>query len=64
MNNNNSLLRHLAWLGVVAIVGAAALGVVALRRGEAIKRLVDRWWRRWPSTWSPTVTTACSSPAR
>ena len=38
MNNNNSLLRHLAWL-VVAIVGAAALGVVALRRGEAINAL-------------------------
>ncbi|WP_239519658.1 carbon starvation CstA family protein, partial [Stenotrophomonas maltophilia] len=32
------MLRHLAWL-VVAIVGAAALGVVALRRGEAINAL-------------------------
>ncbi|MFR0691198.1 carbon starvation CstA family protein [Enterobacterales bacterium AE_CKDN230030158-1A_HGKHYDSX7] len=38
MNNNNSLLRHLAWLAV-AIVGAFALGVVALRRGEAINAL-------------------------
>jgi len=38
MNNNNNLLRHLAWL-VVAIVGAFALGVVALRRGEAINAL-------------------------
>ncbi|MGC3292814.1 hypothetical protein ACPTFP_30705, partial [Pseudomonas aeruginosa] len=35
MNNNNSLLRHLAWLEV-ASVGAAALGVVALRRGDGI----------------------------
>ncbi|MGH8432915.1 MAG: carbon starvation CstA family protein [Pseudomonas sp.] len=38
MNNNNSVLRHLPWL-VLAIVGACALGVVALRRGEAINAL-------------------------
>lgn len=38
MNNNNSLLRHIAW-AIVAIVGAFALGVVALRRGEAINAL-------------------------
>ena len=38
MNNKNSLLRHLPWL-VLAIVGACALGVVALRRGEAINAL-------------------------
>ena len=38
MKNNNSLLRHLRWL-VLAIVGACALGVVALRRGEAINAL-------------------------
>ena len=38
MKNNNSLLRHLPWL-VLAIVGACALGVVALRRGEAINAL-------------------------
>ncbi|MBE8589552.1 carbon starvation protein A [Pseudomonas sp. MAFF 301449] len=38
MKNNNSLLRHLPWL-VLAIVGAYALGVVALRRGEAINAL-------------------------
>ncbi|CAM3756601.1 Carbon starvation protein A [Pseudomonas reidholzensis] len=38
MNNNNSLLRHLPWL-VVALLGAGALGVVALRRGEAINAL-------------------------
>ncbi|PWU28989.1 carbon starvation protein A [Pseudomonas sp. RW407] len=38
MNNNNSLLRHIAW-AIVAIVGACALGVVALRRGEAINAL-------------------------
>ncbi|HKS12680.1 MAG TPA: carbon starvation CstA family protein [Pseudomonas sp.] len=38
MNNNNSLLRHIPWL-VVAVLGAAALGVVALRRGEAINAL-------------------------
>ncbi|MBW4791366.1 carbon starvation CstA family protein [Pseudomonas tolaasii] len=38
MKNNNSLLRHLPWL-VLAIVGACALSVVALRRGEAINAL-------------------------
>lgn len=38
MKNNNSLLRHLPWL-VLAIVGACALGVVALRRGEAVNAL-------------------------
>ncbi|SDI06018.1 carbon starvation CstA family protein [Pseudomonas panipatensis] len=38
MNNNNSPLRHIAW-AIVAIVGACALGVVALRRGEAINAL-------------------------
>ncbi|WP_413792723.1 carbon starvation CstA family protein [Pseudomonas sp. N4] len=38
MNNNNSLLRHLPWL-LLAVVGACALGVVALRRGEAINAL-------------------------
>ncbi|MCX7080374.1 MAG: carbon starvation protein A, partial [Pseudomonas sp.] len=38
MKNNNSLLRHLSWL-LLAIVGACALGVVALRRGEAINAL-------------------------
>ncbi len=38
MNNNNSLLRHIPWL-VLAVVGACALGVVALRRGEAINAL-------------------------
>ena len=38
MNNNNSLLRHIPWL-VLAIVGACALGVVALRRGEAVNAL-------------------------
>ncbi|KRP59482.1 MULTISPECIES: carbon starvation CstA family protein [Pseudomonas] len=38
MKNNNSLLRHLPWL-VLAVVGACALGVVALRRGEAINAL-------------------------
>jgi len=38
MKNNNSPLRHLPWL-VVAIIGACALGVVALRRGEAINAL-------------------------
>ena len=38
MNNNNSLLRHLPW-AVLAVVGACALGVVALRRGEAINAL-------------------------
>ena len=38
MKNNNSLLRHIPWL-LLAIVGACALGVVALRRGEAINAL-------------------------
>ncbi|MHC8405724.1 carbon starvation CstA family protein [Pseudomonas sp. TMB3-21] len=38
MKNNNSLVRHLPWL-LLAIVGACALGVVALRRGEAINAL-------------------------
>lgn len=38
MNNNNSPLRHLPW-AVLAVVGACALGVVALRRGEAINAL-------------------------
>lgn len=36
--NNNKLLRHLPWV-VLAIAGACALGVVALRRGEAINAL-------------------------
>ncbi|MGV8919064.1 MAG: carbon starvation CstA family protein [Pseudomonas sp.] len=38
MKNNNSLLRHVPWL-ILAVVGAAALGVVALRRGESISAL-------------------------
>ncbi|MCL6700070.1 carbon starvation CstA family protein [Pseudomonas sp. T1.Ur] len=38
MNNNNSPLRHIPWL-LLAIVGACALGVVALRRGEPINAL-------------------------
>ncbi|WP_025129212.1 carbon starvation CstA family protein [Pseudomonas sp. PH1b] len=38
MKNNNSLARHIPWL-LLAIVGACALGVVALRRGEAINAL-------------------------
>jgi carbon starvation protein len=38
MKNNNSLSRHLPWL-VVAVIGAWALGVVALRRGETINAL-------------------------
>ncbi len=38
MNNNNSLARHIPWL-VLAVLGACALGVVALRRGEAINAL-------------------------
>ncbi len=38
MKNNNGLLRHLPWL-LLAILGACALGVVALRRGEAINAL-------------------------
>lgn len=36
--NNNSLLRQLPW-ALLAIIGACALGVVALRRGEAINAL-------------------------
>ncbi|TIS15632.1 MAG: carbon starvation protein A [Mesorhizobium sp.] len=38
MKNNNSPLRHLPWL-LLAVVGACALGVVALRRGEPINAL-------------------------
>ena len=38
MKNNNGLLRHVPWV-MVAILGAWALGVVALRRGEAINAL-------------------------
>ncbi|WP_236234542.1 carbon starvation CstA family protein [Pseudomonas tohonis] len=38
MNNNNSVTRDLPW-AVLAVVGACALGVVALRRGEAINAL-------------------------
>ncbi|RMQ41294.1 Carbon starvation protein CstA [Pseudomonas cichorii] len=38
MKNNNSLMRHVPWL-LLAIIGACALGVVALRRGEAINAL-------------------------
>ncbi|MFC5697900.1 carbon starvation CstA family protein [Pseudomonas sp. GCM10022186] len=38
MSNNNSVLRHLPW-AVLAVAGACALGVVALRRGEAINAL-------------------------
>jgi carbon starvation protein len=38
MNNNNSVFRHVPW-AVVAAVGACALGVVALRRGETINAL-------------------------
>jgi len=38
MKNNNSLLRHVPWL-ILAVIGACALGVVALRRGEAISAL-------------------------
>ncbi|MFZ6048112.1 carbon starvation CstA family protein [Pseudomonas sp. CR3202] len=38
MNDNNSVLRHLPW-AALAVVGACALGVVALRRGEAINAL-------------------------
>jgi len=38
MKNNNSLMRHVPWL-ILAVVGAFALGVVALRRGEAINAL-------------------------
>lgn len=38
MNNNNSVARHLPW-AALAVLGACALGVVALRRGEAINAL-------------------------
>lgn len=38
MNNTTSPARHLPWLAVAAI-GACALGVVALRRGETINAL-------------------------
>ncbi len=38
MNKNISLLRQLPWV-LLAIIGACALGVVALRRGEAINAL-------------------------
>lgn len=38
MKNNNSLMRHVPWV-LLAIIGACALGVVALRRGEAINAL-------------------------
>ncbi|MGS0735167.1 carbon starvation CstA family protein [Pseudomonas sp. GG8] len=38
MKTNTSLLRHVPWL-ILAVVGAFALGVVALRRGEAINAL-------------------------
>ncbi|SDV12529.1 carbon starvation protein [Pseudomonas corrugata] len=38
MKNNNSLLRHIPWL-LLAVAGACALGVVALRRGEPINAL-------------------------
>ena len=38
MSNNNNVVRHLPWV-VLAILGACALGVVALRRGEAINAL-------------------------
>lgn len=34
----NNILRHIPWL-ILAIVGACCLGVVALRRGEAISAL-------------------------
>ncbi|MEE4460790.1 carbon starvation CstA family protein, partial [Azotobacter chroococcum] len=34
----NRLVTHLAWLAL-ALLGATALGVVALRRGEAINAL-------------------------
>jgi len=37
-NNKNGILRHLPW-AVLAAVGACALGVVALRRGEAVNAL-------------------------
>jgi len=38
MKNNNSLARHLPWLAL-AVIGAWALGVVALRRGESVNAL-------------------------
>ncbi|SHI56945.1 carbon starvation CstA family protein [Pseudomonas luteola] len=38
MNNNKSVFCHVPW-AVVAAVGACALGVVALRRGETINAL-------------------------
>ncbi len=38
MNRNNGILRQLPWLAL-AIIGAWALGVVALQRGEAINAL-------------------------
>jgi carbon starvation protein CstA len=37
-HSNNSALRHAGWFAL-ALLGAAALGVVALRRGEAINAL-------------------------
>ena len=52
----------LAW-GALALLGAFCLGTIALRRGEQINAL----WivvAAVPSTWSPIVTTACSSPKR
>ncbi|KAF1021533.1 MAG: Pyruvate/proton symporter BtsT [Paracidovorax wautersii] len=36
--NNNSVLRHAGWFAL-ALLGAVALGVVALRRGEAVNAL-------------------------
>jgi carbon starvation protein CstA len=38
MSHNNNRFRHLPWV-ILAILGACALGVVALRRGEAISAL-------------------------
>ena len=38
MNQKSGLMRHLPWV-VLAIVGACALGVLALRRGETINAL-------------------------
>lgn len=38
MKNNNSPARHLPWLAL-AMIGAWALGVVALRRGESVNAL-------------------------
>ena len=37
-NSNNNVLRHAGWFAL-ALLGASALGVVALRRGEAINAL-------------------------